>query len=50
MTIDQKIKKYEAVTVEDVKRAAKDLIVGERTKLGIIGPFKNEEKFIKLLS
>ncbi len=50
LTIDQKIKKYEAVTVEDVKRAAKDLIVGERTKLGIIGPFKNEEKFIKLLS
>ena len=41
----------DAVTVEDVQRVARELIVDERLNLALIGPFEDEpERFAKLLS
>ncbi len=43
------IKLIDAVKVEDIGRVAKDLFVEERMKLAVIGPYDDEERFLKLL-
>ena len=48
-TPEQKLKEVFAVTREQVQSAAKDLINMRRANLAMIGPFKDEEKFLKLL-
>jgi predicted Zn-dependent peptidase len=40
----------DAVTVEDVQRVAKDLMDGVGFRLAVIGPFEDEERFVKLLA
>ncbi|MCX6764555.1 MAG: pitrilysin family protein [Candidatus Nealsonbacteria bacterium] len=42
-------KKVDAVTVGDIQKLAKDIFKPEKLNLALIGPFKNKEKFNKLL-
>jgi len=37
------------VTAEDIQRVAEDIFRPERLNLAVIGPYKDEEKFKKLL-
>jgi predicted Zn-dependent peptidase len=39
----------DAVTAEDVKRVAEDIIAEDKLNLALIGPFDDEERFQKLL-
>lgn len=48
-TPEQKLKEVFAVTREQVQAVAKDLIDMRRANLAMIGPFKEEEKFLRLL-
>lgn len=49
LTPEEIYKKIDAVTIKDVIFEAKKLFVPEKLNLAIIGPFKDKEKFIKLL-
>ncbi|MBI2054766.1 MAG: insulinase family protein [Candidatus Sungbacteria bacterium] len=49
LTIDEVFAKIDAVTPAQVQALAKKLFRPERLNLAIIGPFKDEEKFKKLL-
>jgi predicted Zn-dependent peptidase len=40
----------DAVTAEDVQRVARELVVQDRLRLALIGPFDDAERFEKLLS
>lgn len=42
--------KIDAVTIDEVYEVAKELFVPENLKVAIIGPFKNEEKFGKIIN
>jgi predicted Zn-dependent peptidase len=46
---DEILAKLDAVTNDDIVRVAKDLFKSEKLNLSLIGPFKNEEKFTRLL-
>ncbi len=48
-TPEEVLKKVEKVTVEDIQRVAKDIFVSQKLNLAVVGPFKNEKKFAKLL-
>jgi predicted Zn-dependent peptidase len=47
---DEVLAALDAVTVDDIRRVARDLIDGERLKLALIGPFDDAERFENLLS
>ncbi len=47
--LDDLFKQIDAVTVEDIRRVAKDVFISSRLNLAIIGPFKEEDKFKKIL-
>lgn len=49
MTPAEKMKKYNAVTLADIKATANRFFRKETLNLALIGPFKNAEKFKKLL-
>lgn len=49
LTPEEKFAKIEAVTVDDIFKVANDVFRPERLNLALIGPFKNKEKFKKLL-
>jgi predicted Zn-dependent peptidase len=44
------LKKFEAVTLEEVQAVAQDLIVQDQCRLAVIGPYRSKAKFQKLLS
>ncbi len=46
---EEKIKLIDKVTAEDIQRVAKDIFKSEKLNLAVIGPYKDEEKFKKLL-
>jgi predicted Zn-dependent peptidase len=46
-TPDDKLRKLQAVTVDDVRRVARDVIRPARTTFAAIGPFVDPERFIK---
>ncbi len=48
-SVDEILKKIDAVTAADVKRVAQALFVEEKVKLALIGPFENEDHFAGLL-
>jgi len=48
-TPEEKLKKIDAVTAEDVRDVARELFVSEGLNLALIGPFPNPEKFRPLL-
>ena len=39
----------EKVTTEDIQKVAKDIFVNQKLNLAVVGPFKQEAKFEKLL-
>lgn len=49
-TFEEILKKTDKVTKEDLQGLAKELFVREKYNLQIIGPFKNADKFGKLLA
>ncbi len=49
LTIQEKFAKLEAVTADDLQRVARDIFVNEKLNLALIGPFKDESKFRKIL-
>ncbi|MFA6296412.1 MAG: pitrilysin family protein [Patescibacteria group bacterium] len=49
-TIEEKFKKIDAVTVEDVQKIAQEIFVNEKLNLSIIGPIENKDEYLKLLS
>jgi len=49
LTLEEKLAKIEAVTADDIQRVAKDIFKPEKLNLALIGPFKDKEKFKKLL-
>lgn len=44
------IEGIENVTKDEVINVAKEILVSERENLLVVGPFKNEEKFVKILT
>lgn len=48
-TMDEILKRVDAVTVADIKRVTQNLFAEEELKLALIGPFKDEEHFASLL-
>jgi predicted Zn-dependent peptidase len=49
LTTDEVISQVEAVTTEDLKRVAQQLLTSEKLNLAIVGPVKDEEHMAKLL-
>lgn len=49
LTLEEKFAKIEAVTVNDIQRVAKDIFRPEKLNLALIGPFKDKQRFEKLL-
>jgi predicted Zn-dependent peptidase len=49
-TPEQVMEKIKAVTLEDVQRIATNLIKNQEIRFGIIGPFKDEGRFAKILA
>jgi len=47
---DVLIKKYEKVTAQDLQKFANEFFVAKNLNLAIIGPFKEKEKYQKILS
>lgn len=48
-TPEEILEKVERVTAEDVQRVAKDIFVNQGLNLAVVGPFKEETRFDKLL-
>ncbi|MBU1178407.1 insulinase family protein [Patescibacteria group bacterium] len=48
-TIAEKFAKIEKVTATDIQRVAKQVITSSKLNLAVIGPYKEEDKFKKLL-
>jgi predicted Zn-dependent peptidase len=49
LTPEEVYKRIDKVTIEEILKEAKKLFVPERLNLAIIGPFKDENKFVQLL-
>jgi predicted Zn-dependent peptidase len=49
LTTDEVISLVEAVTIEDLKRVAQQLLTSEKLNLAIVGPVKEEEQLARLL-
>jgi predicted Zn-dependent peptidase len=49
LTPDDVIELVEAVTMDDLKRVARELFIGEKLNLAIVGPVKKEEPLTRLL-
>lgn len=48
-TPEEVFKKIEKVTLEDIQKVAKRIFAPEKRNLAIIGPYKEQEKFLKLI-
>jgi predicted Zn-dependent peptidase len=48
-SIDDAIAEMEAVTLEDLQRVARELLVGERLHLAVVGPYRSDKRFARLL-
>jgi predicted Zn-dependent peptidase len=46
---EKMLAQLDAVTVEDVRRVAQDLIARDKVHLAVIGPFDDDERFVKAL-
>ena len=49
-TLDDIYDKIEKVSIEDIRKAAKDILRPEKLNLVVLGPFKEKTKFSKLLT
>jgi len=50
LTLEEKFDKIEAVTINDIQRVAQDIFKPEKLNLALIGPFKDKNRFDKILS
>ena len=48
-TPDQVVELLEAVTVQDVQRVARDLLVDDQLHMALVGPFRSDRRFVPLL-
>jgi predicted Zn-dependent peptidase len=48
-SVDDAIAEMEAVTLEDLQRLARELLVGERLHLAVVGPYRSDKRFAVLL-
>jgi len=48
-SIDQAVAEMEAVTLEDMQRVARELIVEEQLHLAVVGPYRSDKRFASLL-
>ncbi len=48
-TLEERIAEVESITIDDIKRVAKNLICKDRLTLALIGPFKETKEFDKIL-
>ena len=48
-TVDEVVKAIDAVTLDDVNRVAGDIVREDRLNLAIVGPFRSDRRFQKLL-
>ncbi len=48
-TVDEVVQSLEAVTSEDLKRVANELLITDRLNLAVVGPFRSEGRFRSLL-
>jgi len=48
-TLDEELGRIDAVKASDIKRVARSLFTNARLNLSVIGPFKDKEKFAKIL-
>jgi predicted Zn-dependent peptidase len=48
-TLDEVLAEMESVTLEDLLRVARELLVTERLHMAIVGPFRSEKRFAPLL-
>lgn len=48
-SVDQVVAEMEAVTLEDLQRVARELLVFERLHLAIVGPYRSDKRFAPLL-
>ena len=49
LTLEEKFSKIDKVTINDIQRVAKDIFRPEKLNLALIGPFKDKNRFNKLL-
>ncbi len=49
LTPEEELGKIKKVTLEEVQRVAKEVFEDEKLNLALIGPFKDEEPFLKIL-
>ncbi|MDY7039992.1 MAG: insulinase family protein, partial [Chloroflexota bacterium] len=45
LTVDQVVAEVDKVGVEDVRRLAQRIFVGDKLSLAVVGPFEKEEEF-----
>lgn len=50
LTPEQKLKKFDAVTLADIKKVAFNIFQKDFINLALIGPYKDEQRFLKLLN
>ncbi|KKU41161.1 MAG: Peptidase M16 domain protein [Candidatus Wolfebacteria bacterium GW2011_GWB2_46_69] len=50
MSPEELIRKTQEVTAEEIMAVAKDIVKNEGLNLAIIGPFKDKERFEKILT
>lgn len=48
-TVDEVTERIDAVTEDDLRRVARDLLVSDRLNLAVVGPFRSERRFASLL-
>jgi predicted Zn-dependent peptidase len=48
-TVDEVVGAMEAVTAEELRRVANELLVEDGLKLAVVGPFRSERRFLPLL-
>jgi Predicted Zn-dependent peptidases len=49
LTIDDVISIIDAITADDVKRVAEELLISDKLNLAIVGPIKKEEPLMEAL-
>ena len=50
LTVDEVLDVIERVTLDDLGRVANDLLVPERMSVAVVGPYRSEARFAKLLA
>ena len=48
-TVDEVTELIDGVTVEEVRRVARRLLVSDRLNLAVVGPFRSDRRFTSLL-